>query len=49
MATPYTPFIFWLARRIALKMFWYPVQRQVFPAMALRISFSLGSGFFVTN
>src|SRR6266850_2240476 len=28
--------------RIAFKMFWYPVHRQVFPAMALRICCSVG-------
>src|SRR5204863_1346198 len=37
------------AAEIALMMFWYPVQRQVLPAMALRISASLGRGVFVSN
>jgi hypothetical protein len=34
---------------MALKTLIYPVQRQVLPAMALRISFSEGSGFFDNN
>src|SRR6267378_156505 len=35
--------------RIAFKMFWYPVQRQVFPAMALRICCSVGLLFLLSR
>jgi hypothetical protein len=45
MKSPCGQLTFPAAEVIALIMFWYPVQRQVLPAMALRISFSLGFEF----